>query len=171
MGRRTPLYLFAAALLSPEESVLENVPDLSDIRFMAEILTELGAEIERLDQTTWKIKPESIVHYAPYELVRKMRASVCLLGLPTARLRRAEIPMPGGCVIGNRPIDLHLRAMERLGANVELKAGGHPGRSRRIERKLRFSWEDGTEAPSRGPQTPSWRQPLPRKDNHRQCGL
>ncbi len=122
-SKNAALPLFAAALLSPEESVLENVPDLSDIRFMAEILTELGAEIERLDQTTWKIKPRSIVHYAPYELVRKMRASVCLLGPLTARLRRAEIPMPGGCVIGNRPIDLHLRAMERLGANVELKAG------------------------------------------------
>lgn len=122
-SKNAALPLFAAALLSPEESVLENVPDLSDIRFMAEILTELGAEIERLDQTTWKIKPKSIVHYAPYELVRKMRASVCLLGPLTARLRRAEIPMPGGCVIGNRPIDLHLRAMERLGANVELKAG------------------------------------------------
>ncbi|MEK9633189.1 MAG: UDP-N-acetylglucosamine 1-carboxyvinyltransferase, partial [Opitutae bacterium] len=122
-SKNAALPLFAAALLSPEESVLENVPDLSDIRFMAEILTELGAEIERLDQTTWKIKPRSIVHYAPYELVRKMRASVCLLGPLTARLRRAEIPRPGGCVIGNRPIDLHLRAMERLGANVELKAG------------------------------------------------
>ena len=122
-SKNAALPLFAAALLSPEESVLENVPNLSDIRFMAEILTELGAEIERLDQTTWKINPRSIVHYAPYELVRKMRASVCLLGPLTARLKRAEIPMPGGCVIGNRPIDLHLRAMERLGANVELKAG------------------------------------------------
>ena len=122
-SKNAALPLFAAALLSREETVLENVPDLSDIRFMAEILTELGAEIERLDQTSWKINPRSIVHHAPYDLVRKMRASVCLLGPLTARLRRAEIPMPGGCVIGNRPIDLHLRAMERLGANVELKAG------------------------------------------------
>jgi UDP-N-acetylglucosamine 1-carboxyvinyltransferase len=122
-SKNAALPLFAATLLSSEESILENVPNLSDIRFMAEILIELGAEIERLDPTTWKITPRSIVHYAPYELVRKMRASVCLLGPLTARLRRAEIPMPGGCVIGNRPIDLHLRAMERLGANVELKAG------------------------------------------------
>ena len=88
-SKNAALPLFAAALLSSEESVLENVPNLSDIRFMAEILTELGAEIERLDQSTWKINPRSIVHYAPYELVRKMRASVCLLGPLTARLRRA----------------------------------------------------------------------------------
>ena len=86
-AKNAALPLFAAALLSPEESVLENVPNLSDIRFMAEILTELGAEIERLDQTTWKINPRCIVHHAPYELVRKMRASVCLLGPLTARLR------------------------------------------------------------------------------------
>ena len=122
-SKNAALPLFAATLLSSEESILENVPDLSDVRFMAEILRELGAEVEKLDRTTWKINPTSIVHAAPYELVRKMRASVCLLGPLVGRLRRAEIPMPGGCVIGNRPIDLHIRAMERLGAKVELKGG------------------------------------------------
>ena len=122
-SKNAALPLFAATLLSSEESILENVPDLSDVRFMAEILRELGAEVEKLDRTTWKINPTSIVHAAPYELVRKMRASVCLLGPLVGRLRCAEIPMPGGCVIGNRPIDLHIRAMERLGAKVELKGG------------------------------------------------
>jgi UDP-N-acetylglucosamine 1-carboxyvinyltransferase len=90
---------------------------------MAEILAELGADVTRMSSNSWSIKPSSIVHYAPYELVRKMRASICLLGPLVARLKRAEIPMPGGCVIGNRPIDLHVRALEALGAKVELSGG------------------------------------------------
>ena len=73
-SKNAALPLFAATLLSSEESILENVPDLSDVRFMAEILRELGAEVEKLDRTTWKINPTSIVHAAPYELVRN-----CLL--------------------------------------------------------------------------------------------
>ena len=71
---------FAAALLSEEESILENVPELSDVLFMAQIVSELGADIERLGNNCWRINPGSIVHYALYELVRKMRASICLLG-------------------------------------------------------------------------------------------
>jgi UDP-N-acetylglucosamine 1-carboxyvinyltransferase len=122
-SKNAALPQFAATLLSSEESILENVPDLSDIRFMAEIISELGADVEQLDQTTWKIKPLDITHCAPYELVRKMRASVCLLGPLTGRLKKAEIPMPGGCVIGQRPIDLHIRALECLGAKVELDRG------------------------------------------------
>ena len=122
-SKNAALPQFAATLLSSEESILENVPDLSDIRFMAEIISELGADVEQLDQTTWKIKPLNITHCAPYELVRKMRASICLLGPLTGRLKKAEIPMPGGCVIGQRPIDLHIRALECLGANVELDRG------------------------------------------------
>jgi UDP-N-acetylglucosamine 1-carboxyvinyltransferase len=114
---------FAATLLSPETSTLKNVPDLSDVQFMAEILSELGAQVERIDRTTWKINPKNIAHRAPYELVRKMRASICLLGPLVGRLRMAEIPMPGGCVIGQRPIDLHIKALECLGATIELEKG------------------------------------------------
>ena len=114
---------FAASLLTDDETILENVPNLSDINFMAEILTEMGAEVYRIDSNSWKIRPTSIVPYAPYELVRKMRASICLLGPLVARLRKAEIPMPGGCVIGNRPIDLHVRALQGLGADVQLSGG------------------------------------------------
>ena len=122
-SKNSALPLFAAALLTEEEIILENVPDLSDVKFMGEILTELGAKVDLIDSNTWKIRASSIVHYAPYELVRKMRASICLLGPLVARLRKAEIPMPGGCVIGNRPIDLHVRALEGLGAHVELSGG------------------------------------------------
>ena len=122
-SKNSALPLFAASLLTEDETILKNVPDLSDVNFMAEILSELGAEVSRLDNNSWSIKAASIVHYAPYELVRKMRASICLLGPLVARLKRAEIPMPGGCVIGHRPIDLHVRALEGLGAEVQLSGG------------------------------------------------
>jgi UDP-N-acetylglucosamine 1-carboxyvinyltransferase len=122
-SKNAALPQFAATLLSSDSSILENVPDLSDIRFMAEILSELGADVQRLDRTTWQINPANISHRAPYELVRKMRASICLLGPLVGRLRMAEIPMPGGCVIGQRPIDLHIRALECLGAKVALEKG------------------------------------------------
>ncbi|MDA7823205.1 UDP-N-acetylglucosamine 1-carboxyvinyltransferase [Opitutales bacterium] len=122
-SKNAALPQFAAALLSAEETVLENVPDLSDVRFMGEILAHLGAKVERLDSNTWKIHPANVHPDAPYELVRKMRASICLLGPLVARLKRAKIPMPGGCVIGHRPIDLHLRALDEMGAKVSLNKG------------------------------------------------
>ena len=76
-SKNAALPQFAATLLSSHPSILENVPDLSDVRFMAEILSELGADVQRLDRTTWEINPANISHRAPYELVRKMRASIC----------------------------------------------------------------------------------------------
>ncbi len=122
-SKNAALPQLAATLLSEEPSVLENVPDLSDVRFMAEILRHLGAEVTREDSTTWKVTPAAIGHRAPYELVRKMRASVCLLGPLVGRLRKAVIPLPGGCVIGQRPIDLHLKALEKLGARATIRKG------------------------------------------------
>ena len=107
---------------------------------MAEIIRDLGADIEKIDSNTWKINPKEIVHYAPYELVRKMRASICLLGPLCARLGRAEIPMPGGCVIGNRPIDLHLRALKGLSAKVELKGGVVRIDAKNLKGEGIFSW-------------------------------
>ena len=122
-SKNAALPMFAATLLSKETSVLENVPDLSDVRFMAEILRHLGAEVERIGSTSWRITPSSIDYRAPYELVRKMRASVCLMGPLVGRLRKAGIPLPGGCVIGQRPIDLHLKAISKLGAKATIREG------------------------------------------------
>ncbi|MFP6886928.1 MAG: UDP-N-acetylglucosamine 1-carboxyvinyltransferase [Opitutales bacterium] len=122
-SKNAALPMFAATLLSEEPSVLENVPDLSDVRFMADILRHLGAEVERLGPSGWRITPSSIDHRAPYDLVRKMRASVCLLGPLVGRLRKAVIPLPGGCVIGQRPIDLHLKAISKLGAKAIIREG------------------------------------------------
>jgi len=122
-SKNAALPQFAATLLSNEKSILRNIPDLSDVRFMGEILSELGANVNRIDNTTWEIDPANIIHCAPYDLVRKMRASICLLGPLVGRLKKAEVPMPGGCVIGQRPIDLHLRALASLGASLTLRQG------------------------------------------------
>lgn len=117
------LPMFAAALLTDEPCILHNVPDLSDIRFMADILAHLGAQVTRLDANTWSITARDIHTHAPYELVRKMRASVCLLGPLVGRMRQAQVSLPGGCVIGQRPIDLHLKGLARLGCDVTISQG------------------------------------------------
>jgi UDP-N-acetylglucosamine 1-carboxyvinyltransferase len=122
-SKNAALPQFAAALLSEQETILENVPDLSDIRFMAEIISHLGADISKIGPNSWKIHPQKIQPDPPYELVRKMRASICLLGPLVARIKRAKVPMPGGCVIGHRPIDLHLHALQEMGAEISLNQG------------------------------------------------
>ena len=122
-AKNAALPQFAAALLSEQETILENVPDLSDIRFMAEIISHLGADISKIGPSSWKIHPQKIQPDPPYELVRKMRASICLLGPLVARIKKAKVPMPGGCVIGHRPIDLHLHALQEMGAKISLNQG------------------------------------------------
>ena len=117
------LPMFAAALLTDEKCVLQNVPDLSDIRFMADIIRALGAEVSNPREGVWEICAKNISHVAPYELVRKMRASICLLGPLSARMRKAEVSLPGGCVIGARPVDLHIKGMKALGAKIEIERG------------------------------------------------
>jgi UDP-N-acetylglucosamine 1-carboxyvinyltransferase len=122
-AKNAALPIFAATLLTDETCYLEGVPDLSDIRFMAELLRHLGAAAERREDGVWEIRAETIGHVAPYDLVRKMRASICLLGPLVSRCRRARISMPGGCVIGPRPIDLHLKGLARLHCKVTTEAG------------------------------------------------
>ena len=122
-SKNATLPAFSAALLTSEPCVIENVPDLSDVRFMAEILRHLGCEVEKLGSGTWRITASDIASAAPYELVRKMRASVCLLGPLVARIRKARVALPGGCVIGQRPIDLHLKALAKLGCEVRVQSG------------------------------------------------
>lgn len=122
-AKNAALPILAATLLTDEPCYIENVPDLSDVRFMAEILRHLGATVDAVDAHTWRIEAKSIHANAPYELVRKMRASICLLGPLIGRLKEAHISLPGGCVIGPRPIDLHLKGMERLGCTVQVKGG------------------------------------------------
>lgn len=117
------LPMFAAALLTDEKCVLKNVPNLSDVRFMADIVRALGAEVSNPSEGVWEICAKNLSHIAPYELVRKMRASICLLGPLSARMKKAEVSLPGGCVIGARPVDLHIKGMRALGAKVEIERG------------------------------------------------
>lgn len=122
-AKNAALPIFAATLLTDEPCVIEGVPDLSDLRFMAQILEHLGADVTRPEPETYRIEAKSISAVAPYDLVRRMRASVCLLGPLVGRMRRARISMPGGCVIGPRPIDLHLKGLARLGCEIEIEGG------------------------------------------------
>ena len=122
-AKNAALPILAATLLTEEPVVLHNVPDLSDLRFMVEILRHMGACVEPTGPGSWRITAKSLTHIAPYELVRKMRASVCLLGPLVARLRKAEVSIPGGCVIGPRPIDLHIKGLRKLNCSVEIGNG------------------------------------------------
>lgn len=117
------LPMFAAALLTDEKCVLKNVPNLSDVRFMADIVRAVGAEVSNPSEGVWEICAKNLSHIAPYELVRKIRASICLLGPLSARMKKAEVSLPGGCVIGARPVDLHIKGMRALGAKVEIERG------------------------------------------------
>ena len=122
-AKNAALPIFAATLLTSETCTIRNVPDLSDVRFMADILRHLGAEVADLGDGTWRISAASLTHTAPYDLVRKMRASVCLMGPLLGRLRQAVVSLPGGCVIGPRPIDLHLKGFSGLGCAVSIDNG------------------------------------------------
>lgn len=117
------LPLLAATLLTDEPCILRNVPELSDSRFMREILVHQGATIEPVGKNAWKITAKTIQPKTPYELVRKMRASICVMGALVGRLKVAEIPVPGGCVIGPRPIDLHLKGLKKIGCQITHSAG------------------------------------------------
>jgi len=121
-SKNSALPILAATLLTKEPCVIHRVPDLSDIHYMLTILSELGAEVERASGTV-RVRAENITTDAPYEIVRKMRASVCILGPLIGREGEASVSLPGGCVIGDRPIDLHLKGFEALGAAVSVKSG------------------------------------------------
>lgn len=121
-SKNSALPILAATLLTRETCVIHNVPDLSDVHYMLQILSFLGAEVERASGTVI-VKAEKICTTAPYDIVRKMRASVCVLGPLLGRAKEATVSLPGGCVIGDRPIDLHLKGFEALGAAIRIDSG------------------------------------------------
>ncbi len=121
-SKNAALPIMAAALLTGEPCVIRRVPDLSDTRFMARILESLGAEA-KLAGGTLTVRAGKIRGYADYELVRKMRGSICIMGPLLGRLKKARVSLPGGCIIGARPINLHLKGFEALGAKVEIEGG------------------------------------------------
>jgi UDP-N-acetylglucosamine 1-carboxyvinyltransferase len=119
------LTLMPATLLSDEPLTLTNAPRLSDIRTMSQLLQSLGAEVASLqDGLVLAMSSHSITNFkADYDIVRKMRASILVLGPMLARYGHAEVSLPGGCAIGARPVDLHLKALEAMGADLDLRDG------------------------------------------------
>src|SRR5687768_18206822 len=114
----------AAALLTSETITLHNLPYVRDIITQRRLLEDLGATVLTPELRTHKITAAQIELFeAPYELVKTMRASVLALGPLLARFGQAKVSLPGGCAIGTRPIDLHLKAFEKLGATVSLESG------------------------------------------------
>jgi len=124
-AKNSALKLQAAALLSADPLILENMPDLADTRFMAQLLASLGVEITWIKETrTLRMHAAEISStIAPYDQVRKMRASFNVLGPLLARVGHATVSLPGGCAIGARPVDLHLKAFEAMGADIVIEQG------------------------------------------------
>ncbi len=129
-AKNAALPLLATGLMTTDKLVLENVPQLADTLSMEGLLRHLGVEVNR-DYETVTMASGASSFDAPYELVTKMRASVLVLGPLLARYGEARVSLPGGCAIGTRPVDLHIRAMQALGAVVELADGYIQARARK----------------------------------------
>jgi UDP-N-acetylglucosamine 1-carboxyvinyltransferase len=122
-AKNAALPILAATLLTDEKCVIKNVPPLRDVYTMLRIIRNMGARADMEDGVV-VIHPNGYSnHVAPYKLVSTMRASVCVLGPLLAKLKHAEVSMPGGCVIGPRPIDLHVKGLKALGANLKVEHG------------------------------------------------
>jgi len=122
-AKNATLKLMAASILTEEPTLLRNVPNIKDVYFMCRVLEELGFKV-RMENRTVEIKPHfSLKIETPYELVSKMRASIGVLGPLLARLGKARVALPGGCNIGSRKIDLHLRGLEVLRARIKVEHG------------------------------------------------
>lgn len=122
-AKNAALPILASALLADGANTYQNVPCLKDIESMKQLMIHLGASVENKDDT-YQIDATGLNNFeAPYDLVRKMRASILVLGPLVARLGRARVSLPGGCAIGARPINLHLEALGRMGADIDIRHG------------------------------------------------
>ncbi|MFW6090472.1 MAG: UDP-N-acetylglucosamine 1-carboxyvinyltransferase [Actinomycetota bacterium] len=122
-AKNSVLKLMAAALLAPGTTVLRRVPAITDVSYMTELLARLGAEVRRDGTVVTVTVPDEVSHAAPYELVRKLRASICVLGPLVARCGAADVALPGGDAIGSRGLDMHVAGLEKLGAAVRIEHG------------------------------------------------
>ncbi len=121
-SKNAALPIMAATLLTGEPCVIRRMPNLSDTRFMAQILESLGAQV-KFERGTLTVRAQKIRGYGDYDLVRRMRGSICIMGPLLGRLRQARVSLPGGCIIGARPINLHLKGFAALGANIKIEGG------------------------------------------------
>lgn len=121
-AKNAVLPIMAATLLTAEPCVIHGVPKLSDVKFMGQILAWLGAQVS-LEGGTVRVQARKIKGQGDYDLIRKMRGSICIMGPLLGRLKKARVSLPGGCVIGARPINLHLKGFESLGAKITIQGG------------------------------------------------
>jgi len=121
-SKNAVLPIMAATLLTTSPCVIRRVPNLSDVKFMSQILLWLGAEVRHEGDTVY-VQARRIKGTGDYNLVRKMRGSICIMGPLLGRLHKATVSLPGGCVIGARPINLHLKGFAALGAKVTIESG------------------------------------------------
>lgn len=132
-AKNSALPILAASLLGTEDIILEEVPRLKDVDVICEVLTCLGAKVEFLDEGIIKINSKNIDNYeTPYELMSKMRASFLVMGPLLTRLGKTKTSLPGGCAIGTRPIDLHLKGFKALGAEIDVDHGNIGAYAKRL---------------------------------------
>lgn len=146
-SKNAALPLMAACLLTSEPCVISNVPSLVDVETMSQLLTHLGVSVQKEGDVV-TVHAKKPAGEAPYDIVRKMRASYYVLGPLLGRLKTARISLPGGCAIGVRPIDLHIKGMEKLGAEVTVDEGYVNAKARKLEGAEIFL--EGTKGPSVG---------------------
>src|SRR6185503_1822981 len=121
-AKNAVLPIMAATLLTPDKCVIRRVPNLSDVHFMGKILASLGAKVTA-ENGTVTVRAAKLKAVGNYNLIRKMRGSICILGPLLGRQRHAQVSYPGGCVIGPRPIDLHIKGIRGLGTEVSIDSG------------------------------------------------
>ena len=123
-AKNAALGILSAAIMTDETIVIENLPDVQDINVMLEAISGIGTRVERIDRHKVSINGSMINDFSvDYEYIKKIRASYYLLGAMLGKYKRAEVPLPGGCNIGSRPIDLHLKGFKALGAQVSIRHG------------------------------------------------
>ena len=130
-AKNAVLPIMAATLLTSEPCVIRRVPNLSDVKFMGQILNWLGAQV-KIEGDTVRVHAKKIKGAGDYDLVRKMRGSICIMGPLLGRLKKATVSLPGGCVIGARPINLHLKGFAALGARLTIESGYVHAAARRL---------------------------------------
>ena len=123
-AKNAALAILTAATMTDETVLIENLPDVSDINVLLEAIAEIGATVDRIDRHTVRINASTIGDLSvDYEYIKKIRASYYLLGALLGKYKRAEVPLPGGCNIGSRPIDQHLKGFRALGSDVKIVRG------------------------------------------------
>ena len=123
-AKNAAVAILPAVILSDGPCVIENVPSISDVNISLRILKEMGATVENIGKDAYRIDPTGIDKFCvPYETARKMRASYYFLGALLGKFNKARVSMPGGCPLGDRPIDQHLKAFSALGADYSLSQG------------------------------------------------